>query len=474
MKLLDMDATEVAVLIKTGEISSSEATQKYIGHLRHVNPALNCLVEDRFEKTSLEARDVDREIKEGKANGKLSGVPISMKEAYHVADMKTTGGLMHRKDKVIYLDAAVVSKLKAEGAIILGKSNTPTLCFCQESENKLYGRTNNPWDRGRTAGGSSGGEGALIAAGGAAAGVGSDIGGSIRFPAHFNGVIGFKSGDRQVPQQGNFPYIEHPFQERMLGMGPMVKSIRDAKLIYNIIAKTPAPEKDMSDFTMTILPRILGFPLSDVTEALLLQIKETLGDEFRTQGAVPPFFNDVSLLWQEIMSIDGGAGVAKIAFGDRSASIFAEYSKEVITGKAELHRYLTWALIGAKLFRPSKKRVTQIGETLAYGDELLDKYLEKRILIFPVYHQAAPRHGKLYNEIFSVRKTFLRYMPYIAYANVWGLPALTVPVGIDEHGMPISVQLMSKNGNEDALFQLGSILEKQFRGYVRCKQYDAK
>ncbi|HEX6923554.1 MAG TPA: amidase, partial [Bacillales bacterium] len=442
--LLDMDATAVAEEIKTGKIASSKAVQTYISHLKEINPALNVLVEDRFDQAKSEARQADEAVSEGGAEGKLAGVPFSMKEAYHVAGMKTTGGLTHRKDQIIHMDASVVSKLKAEGAVILGKSNTPTLCFCQESVNKLYGCTNNPWDQSRTAGGSSGGEGALIASGGAAAGVGSDIGGSIRFPSHFNGVVGFKSGNRQVAQQGNFPYIEHPLQERMLGMGPMVKSVRDAKLIYNIIAKQAAPEKDVSNFAITVLPRILEYPLSEITEALLIQIKEFLSDNFRTQKAIPPFFNDCALMWQEIMSIDGGKGTAKIAFGDRQPSAFREYIKEISTGKAEFHRYLTWALIGTKLFKPSKKRVAQIEDMLAYGDELLDNYLERRILVFPVYHGTAPRHGGLYNELFSIRKTFLRYMPYIAYANVWGLPALTVPVGVDEHGMPIGVQLISK------------------------------
>lgn len=472
MNLLDLDASTIAKMIRSGETTSSEAVNTYISHLGKINPFLNCLVEDRFETARKEAKDADLSVHEGTAKGSLHGVPISMKEAFHVAGMKTTGGLFHRKDKMIHLDAAVVSKLKTEGAIILGKSNTPTLCFCQESENKLYGRTNNPWDRSRTAGGSSGGEGACIAAGGAAAGIGSDIGGSIRFPSHFNGVIGFKSGNREVAQQGNFPYIDHPYQERMLGMGPMAKTVRDAKFIYNIIAKTPAPKREISGFTIGVLPRILGCPLSDETEFILDEIKETLGREFRTQEAVPPFFNDVALIWQEIMSVDGGDCVAKIAFGDRRVQLFTEYTKELTLGKAELHRYLTWALIGMKLFKPSKNRLKQIGETLDYGDGLLDRYLDKRILIFPVYHRAAPKHGKLYHEIFSIRKTFRRYMPYIAYANVWGLPSLTVPVGTDRNDMPIGMQLMSKNGNEDALFQIGERLEKHFGGYVRCRKYD--
>ncbi len=113
-----------------------------------------------------------------------------------------------------------------------------------------------------------------------------------------------------------------------------------------------------------------------------------------------------------------------------------------------------------------------IRNILGEGDRRLDGYLNNRLLIFPVYHTAAPKHGKVYKEIFSIRKTFLKYMPYIAYANVWGLPALTIPVGTDENDMPISIQIMSKNGNESAIIQLGKILEARFRGYIRSTLFD--
>lgn len=469
MNVWDLDACGVLEALESGKVTSAQAVQGYRDQIERTNPTLNYLVEDRFGKALREAEECDRKQQEG--TGKLRGVPISIKEAYNVAGMKTTGGLFHRKDQVEESDAAVTAKLKAEGAVILGKTNTPTLCFCQESENKLYGRTNNPWNPERTAGGSSSGEGAIIAVGGAAAGIGSDIGGSIRFPSHFNGVVGFKSGHGQVDQQGHFPLVDHPLQERMLGLGPMTKSVRDARLIYNIIAKTPAPKKEVADYVITFLPQTT-YPLSKVTVALMHQVKALFNKELETEEAVPPWFDPSALMWQEIMSVDGGEGTAKIAFGERTAHPVWEYLKEITTGQSQWHRHLTWALIGAKLFRPSAKRVREIEEILHQGDEELDRYLDKRILVFPVYHRGAPVHGGLYQEIFSIRKTFLRYMPYVAYANVWGLPSLTIPVGTDGDGMPISLQLMSRNGNEEALFQLGEIVEKQFRGYLRCDRYD--
>ena len=463
---LDLDASELARMIANKEISSREATESYINHINKVNPTLNFLVEDRFMIALEEADEADRQLRGNNVLGKLYGVPISMKESFHVDGMKTTGGLLNRRDAIQDSDAELVKKLKDEGAIIVGKTNTPELCFCQETDNKLYGRTNNARDFSRTAGGSSGGEAVMISVGGAAAGIGSDIGGSIRFPSHFNGVIGFKSGNQQVSSVGSYPPESHFLQSRMLGIGPITKSVRDAKLLYNIIANKEAEVKEIKEFKINVLSET-NYPLSTPTAKLLDSISSLLTDEFISERTIPPFFKETSRIWQEIMSIDGAAGPGKEAFGEEQVRPVRAYVNELVTGKAKVHRYLSWALIGASLFKPSEKRVREIEEFIVHGDEILNDYLHERILIFPVYHTTAPLHGVVYKEIFSIRKTYEKYMPYVAYANVWGLPSLTIPVGTDDAGMPIGVQLISRNGNEDVLFKLGEIVEKEFKSYQR-------
>src|SRR5690625_4505414 len=197
--LLNLYGTELAALIKDRQITCEEITTTLISNIKKDNLILNAVVEERFDETIKEAKEKDQNIENINFNEKpLYGVPISIKESFHVKGMKTTGGVYHRKDLIMNKDAVVVEKLKKAGAIILCKTNTPALCFCQETENKLYGRTNNAWDKERTAGGSSGGEGSLLAAGGAAAGIGSDIGGSIRFPRHYCGVVCFKAGMKSI------------------------------------------------------------------------------------------------------------------------------------------------------------------------------------------------------------------------------------------------------------------------------------
>lgn len=470
--ILQMDATSIAKEIRNGNLTSLEVTQAYITHIKRANPSLNTLVEDRFDEALAEAKEKDAQTGE---RGALHGVPISIKEAYDVSGMKTTGGLVKWKERIRNSDAAVVKKLKQAGAIILGKTNTPELCFCQETDNTLYGRTNNAWDKTRTAGGSSGGEGALLGVGGAALGIGSDIGGSIRFPSHFNGVIGFKSGKFQVSEQGHFPETTEPLQSRMLGLGPMGKSVCDMELMYNIIAENSVKEiedQEIHDYTIEFLTDNQIYPLTYTTTSILKKVKDFLKGSFSVEQNTPPYFEKSALLWQEIMSIGGGKSEINVAFPSGQGNVFLEYAKKKVIGKSQVHPYLSWALIGARLFKPSHKRQMVIRNILGEGDRRLDGYLNNRLLIFPVYHTAAPKHGKVYKEIFSIRKTFLKYMPYIAYANVWGLPALTIPVGTDENDMPISIQIMSKNGNESAIIQLGKILEARFRGYIRSTLFD--
>lgn len=181
LQILKMDASSIATAIKKKQITSVEAVTVFIERIKEINPSINAVVEDRFSEALQEAHEADEQLQNNKSVGRLHGVPISIKECLHVKGMKTTGGLEHRQDLIYQEDAEVVDQLKQEGAIILGKTNTPALCFCQETDNKLYGRTNNPWDPTKTAGGSSGGEGALLAAGGAAVGIGSDVGGPFVF-----------------------------------------------------------------------------------------------------------------------------------------------------------------------------------------------------------------------------------------------------------------------------------------------------
>lgn len=471
--LLHYDATDIASFIQNRQLTSENITNILISHIQGVNKELNAVVEDRFSQALEEAKQADQFIDHVDFNQQpLYGVPISIKESLHVKGMKTTGGINHRKDLIMTQDADVVERLKLAGAIILCKTNTPSLCFCHETDNKIYGKTNNAWAMNRTAGGSSGGEAALIGVGGIPVGMSSDIGGSIRFPSHFNGVVGFKPGKFQVSTAGHFPPDNIPLKARMSSVGPIGKSVRDVELLYHITTNNVEQKSLFEKMLINILPSDNGFPLSEQMKEKLDQITEYISNLYDTSYAIPPFFNQSATIWQEIMSIDGGKELKQLAFNTDRANVWKYYVKEKVRGNTKTHPYLSWALIGASLFKPSTKRKQEIEKLIEEGDRTLYNHLKNRILLFPVYYRSALKHGELYKEIFSIKKTYTEYMPYTAYANVWGLPSLTVPVGFDQDGLPIGIQLMSRSGNEHSLFYLGTLLEKEFGGYVRSTLYD--
>ena len=471
--LLHFDATDIASFIREGKITSEEITRTLITHIKEVNKKLNAVVEERFELALEEAKMADAQIHNASFRQQpLYGVPISVKESIHVKGMKTTGGIYHRKDLIMSEDAHVVNLLKRAGAIILCKTNTPSLCFCHETDNKLYGKTNNAWNEQKTAGGSSGGEAALIAVGGSMIGLSSDIGGSIRFPSHFNGVVGFKPGRFRVPTEGHLPADNIPLKARMSTIGPIGKSVRDTKLVYDLIAYKQERKAIYQKMTIDILPNDNGFPLNTSTGNMLTKVADFLSNYYKTSYSIPPYFNQSATVWQEIMSIDGGEEIKKLAFNTDRTNLWKYYLKEKTTKRTTTHEYLSWALIGSNLFKPTARRKNEIEDFIEEGDFNLNRYLKNRILLFPVYHRSALNHGEMYKEIFSIKKTYKRYMPYTAYANVWGLPALTIPIGFDKNKLPIGIQLISKNGNELSLFKVGEQIEKNFGGFIRSTLYD--
>jgi Asp-tRNA(Asn)/Glu-tRNA(Gln) amidotransferase A subunit family amidase len=170
----------------------------------------------------------------GKTLGPLHGIPISIKSSMAVAGMLCESGTRLRAGFVPVLDAPLVERLRAAGAIVMGVTNTPEFLMAWETDNLLYGRTNNPWDLQRTPGGSSGGEAAAIAAGMSAGGVGSDGGGSIRVPAHFSGICGLKPTPGRIPATGHYPVSAGPFA--LIGVvGPMARAVDDLKVLFEVM-----------------------------------------------------------------------------------------------------------------------------------------------------------------------------------------------------------------------------------------------
>src|ERR1700690_4090318 len=228
-------AVAMAEQIRKKKLSPVELVDAHLARIEKLNPKLNAFVQVDADGARREARTAEDALLRGERLGPLHGVPVSIKSSIEVAGWRCEAGTKLREGFLASHDAPLVSRLRQAGAIILGNTNTPELLMAWETDNLLYGRTNNPWDLSRTPGGSSGGEAAAIAAGCSAGGVGSDGGGSIRVPAHFSGICGLKPTPGRIPTTGHFPKSGGPFA--LIGVvGPMARTIEDVRTLFEVLA----------------------------------------------------------------------------------------------------------------------------------------------------------------------------------------------------------------------------------------------
>ena len=228
-ELTFLSAASMAEQIRQKKLSPVELVEAHLARIEALNPKLNAFVRVDVEGARRQARAAEVEVGKRKELGPLHGVPLSIKSSMEVAGLPWEAGTKLRAGVLGERDAPLVARLRQAGAIILGVTNAPELLMAWETDNLLYGRTNNPWDITRTPGGSSGGEAAAIAAGMSAGGMGSDGGGSIRVPAHFSGICGLKPTPGRIPATGHFPESVGPFA--LLGVvGPMARNMGDLKV----------------------------------------------------------------------------------------------------------------------------------------------------------------------------------------------------------------------------------------------------
>ena len=235
-EIIYASAKSMARAIAEKEVSAVEVVEAHLARIEEVNPALNAVVMLAADRARAEAADADAALARGESKGALHGVPFTLKDSIDTEGVVTTGGTMGRKDFVPDADATVAARLRAAGGILLGKTNTPELTYAGETDNLIYGRTNNPFDLSRAPGGSSGGAGAIVCCGGAAFDIGSDTGGSIRGPAHYCGITGIKPNSGRVPRTGHI--VPHSFGavDSLTQNGPMARYVEDLALIMPIIS----------------------------------------------------------------------------------------------------------------------------------------------------------------------------------------------------------------------------------------------
>jgi fatty acid amide hydrolase 2 len=461
--LLFMSGTRIARAIRRREVSSLEAVDAHIRQIEKVNPTLNALVAERFALARDEARRADARLASAGNDDELGsffGVPCTIKESFAVAGMPFTSGLVARKGTAAERDAAAVARLRAAGAIPLGVTNVSELCMWMESDNRVYGRTNNPYDPRRTVGGSSGGEGAIIGAGGAPFGLGADIGGSIRMPAFFNGVFGHKPTGGLVDNGGQYP-LPNARSMPYLVTGPLARRAEDlAPLMRALGAEIgDAASVELAGLDVLTVEDDGRIEVSADLRAAQRAAAEALADRgARVKPARFPHLARSIEIWSAMLH----------AAGNRSFSEMLGNGAE-IDEKRELVR---WALrrsphtlpaialaIVERLPRLTPNRTAgYVARGAALRRELVERIGPRGVMLYPPHPRPAPRH---YHAMFPPWN-----WGYTAILNVMELPVTQVPLGLNAAGVPLGVQVVGVHGNDHVTLAVGLALEKAFGGWV--------
>jgi amidase len=458
--LVFLPAVSMAEQIRRKKISPAELVDAHLAQIEKLNPRLNAFVQIDAERARRAAHDAEVAVMQGKPLGPLHGVPISIKSSLDVAGMRCEAGTRLRAGLVATQDAPLVARLKNAGAIALGVTNTPELLMAWETDNLLYGRTNNPWDLERTPGGSSGGEAAAIAAGMSSGGVGSDGGGSIRVPAHFSGICGLKPTPGRIPATGHFPASAGPFA--LIGVvGPMARTVADLKVLFEVMqgpdigdtCAAPVPARWPSEDETKKL-RIGYFeddgrtPVTPETRAAVRTAVEALRSVgFQVEPFQPEGLEEARRLWHKFFVVAGGM-LLRPMFKEEDRDLspilkqFLEWSaaEPAHTGRTLLDAWIQRDLLRARFFAQMQRYP---------------------ILLCPAAAIPAFRHGERTWQVDGKTVHYLDAWSYTEFFNLLGNPAAVIPVGSSPDGLPIGVQIVGRPWEEEQVLAAAAALEPQ-------------
>ncbi|MGQ0762351.1 MAG: amidase [Acidobacteriota bacterium] len=467
--LNNKSATELVALISSRAVSPVEVVEAHLRRIEQVNPALNAIVtiaEDAIDR----ARACEAALMSGDDVGPLHGLPVTVKDAIDTAGLRTTSGSRIRAQHVPERDAASVELLKAAGAIILGKTNTPEMAVPYETDNPLFGRTNNPHDSNRTPGGSSGGEAAAIAACLSPAGLGSDLSGSIRVPAHFCGIAGLKPTAGRVAMRGHTPAAPGVVA---LGasIGPMARRVEDLALLFKVLAEPTQFEAAQNGIDVLNPTLIRGLrvawyaedgvtPVSDEIRAAVQNAAKALADAgLEVKEVTPPGISKGSRLWIDLFSRAANSEIAALYQGREG-----EAGPQV----ARLLREFNHASAESEEQADNAERLAEaVLERERLREKLLQWMRTTELILAPVGATAAFEHGAERVDVSGKSISVFRAFSYTQTFNVLGLPSVAVPAGRTVNGLPIGVQVVGRPFEERNVLSAAAIIEASLSGWQR-------
>lgn len=444
--------------IRSKKTSPVEIVEAHLRRVAAVNPKLNSFVHLDAEGARKQARAAEAAVMDGTALGPLHGVPVTVKSCIDVAAWPCPAGSLLRKTYVPHGDAPLVARLKAAGAIVLGNTNTPEFLMAYESDNLLTGKTSNPWDISRTAGGSSGGEAAAIAAGCSMAGIGSDGGGSIRLPAHFCGICGLKPTPGRIPSTGHFPPGAGAIS--WLGVvGPMARTVADVRALFEVIAgpdpgdalsapvpANPANYRDLKGLRIGILQSAALGKCTAETQSAIEGAATSLSDR---GFVVEPL---------ELKGLERAIDLWWFFFGPVVSHLF----RPLVEGHdGQISPMFRGYLEHANAQTPLT--LDQLFAACAARDhvraEILYELKDVSILLSPVSSGPAFRHGEGSWRP-RAEHNYRDTMQYSQWLNLTGFPGVSVSLGISPEGLPIGVQVIGRPYEEELVLAVAEQLEE--------------
>lgn len=458
-ELTTYSATKLVELMRAREVSPVEVVTAHLRRIEQFNPALNAVV--TLAPDALEhARAAEARMMRGEPVGALHGLPITIKDTIETRGLLTTSGSALRAETIPVEDARVVARLRGAGAIVLGKTNTAEMAVPYECDNPVFGQTNNPHDVTRTAGGSSGGEAAAIAACLSTCGLGSDLAGSVRVPAHFCGVAGLKPTPGRVSLAGHFPTAVGPLS---LGasIGPMARTVSDLALLFSVIDEIQASRREpLSSIGRTDLRglRVAWYTddgLSPVTEETRLAVEgaaRALDDAgMNVAERRPPGLERSVELWPALFAHTSYAETRALYEGCEDKA--GPSVRAVLASGAKGETQTLDEFVAAWMERD------RLRETLVQW------MTETPLLVAPVGSVAAFAHGSRKVSVAEQTISVFRAFSYSRAFNVLGLPVVVVPAGFSSEGLPLGVQVIGRPFCEEQALAAASVIEDARGGW---------
>jgi amidase len=474
-ELTAISAVQLASLVRARTVSPVEIVEAHLRRIERINPLLNAIVTLAPEIMD-RARAAEAKLMSGHEVGPLHGLPLTVKDTIDTKGLRTTSGSRLRATDVPDRDATVVARLKAAGAIILGKTNTPEMAIPFETDNPVFGRTNNPHALARTPGGSSGGEAAAIAACLTPAGIGSDLSGSIRVPAHFCGIVGLKPTSGLVPMDGHTPNANGLLS---LGacIGPMARTVEDLSLLFSVIAGDTQIESRnrgpaVVDRVVLRGQRVAGYaddgvaPVTDETRAAIMAAAKALSDVgLDVYEERPPGVSRGSALWIDLFSRAANDQLRESYRGreDQAGPLVSKL----------LSNFESAADLSGKISR-AEHAAAAVLERERLREDLLRWMKTTPLILAPVGSSPAFEHGARRVAVNGQSISVFRAFSYSQTFNVFGLPSVVVPAGRSPGGLPIGVQIVGRPYEEETVLAAAAVIERALGGWRNPKSSEFK